>query len=111
MLHFLGVVFLISLALAIIVRFPLVRYFMTFILTFCLGFLILFIAWGNYEDKLAVYAICGVAIFFCFAGLGALLMKITPSALPIATGLFFGSVIPSLFCGAMFVATKFHLLD
>ena len=108
MLEFFGVIFLISVALAIIVKFPLVRYFMTFILTFLVSVFIILYAYGSYSDKLAVYALCGGVIFCGFVGLGALILKIAPSAKPISFGMYYGALIPALFCVVMFIGTKLH---
>ncbi len=110
MLEFLGVIFLISVAMAIIVRFPLVRYFMTFILTFLVGFLILAYTYSSYGNSVAAYAMCGGILFFGFGGFGALLIKFTQAARPAALGLFYGSVIPALVSMMLALATKFHFL-
>ena len=110
MLHFIGIVFLISVALAIIVRFPLVLYFMTFILTLVAGFLILAYTYGSYDNNVAAYALCGAILFFGFGGAGALLVKVTPAARPVALGLFYGSVIPALASMVLAIATKLHFL-
>lgn len=110
MLQFLGIVFLISVAMAIIVRFPLVRYFMTFILTLVAGLLILAYTYGSYANNVVAYALCGTILFFGFGGFGALLVKFTPAARPVALGLFYGSVIPALASMLLAIATKFHFL-
>lgn len=108
MLKFFGVIFLISVALAIIVTFPLVRYFMMFILTSLVSIFIILYAYGSYSDELTVYALCSGIIFFGFVGLGTLILKIAPSAKPISLGMYYGSLVPSLFCAIMYIGIKLH---